>query len=163
MQIRTKPSSGKVEQQMTPMIDVVFQLLIFFVMSFKVATLEVDFNIRMPAGRGQGDLVGPLVPPLKLRLAADERGELSSVALNQQQFVPGDWRSIQNHLLKLVGTASGPGSVREALEVEIDCDYALRYDHAMAAITAISGTRDASGLVVPLVEHVKFTPPRQRS
>jgi biopolymer transport protein ExbD len=44
-----KNTEAKVEQNMTAMIDVVFQLLTFFVMSFKVAAMEGDFNIKMPA------------------------------------------------------------------------------------------------------------------
>ena len=45
-------SSGadKVDINMTPMIDVVFQLLSFFVMSFKIVAQEGDFNIKMPIG-----------------------------------------------------------------------------------------------------------------
>ena len=38
----------KIELQMTPMIDIVFQLLVFFIMSFKIVAQEGDFNIKMP-------------------------------------------------------------------------------------------------------------------
>ena len=38
----------KIELQMVPMIDIVFQMLIFFVMTFKIAVPEGDFNITMP-------------------------------------------------------------------------------------------------------------------
>src|SRR5687767_4184024 len=105
MQVRTaRSSAAKVEQQMTPMIDVVFQLLVFFVMSFKVATLEGDFHIQMSPQLGSGSLEGLLVSPLKLRLAADANGELASVAMNQQQFAPGDWQSVQRDLLRIAGS-----------------------------------------------------------
>ncbi len=33
---------------MTPMIDIVFLLLVFFLFSFKIVVQEGDFNIRMP-------------------------------------------------------------------------------------------------------------------
>ena len=51
MKIRGKrPSKDeKIELQMTPMIDIVFQLLVFFIMTFNVVAQEGDFNIRMPA------------------------------------------------------------------------------------------------------------------
>ncbi len=39
----------KVEMQMTPMIDIVFQLNIFFLFTFKIVLPEGDFNIRMPS------------------------------------------------------------------------------------------------------------------
>ena len=38
----------EIELQMTPMIDIVFQLLIFFIMTFKIIAPEGDFNIKMP-------------------------------------------------------------------------------------------------------------------
>ena len=50
MQIRNANKAGeKIELQMTPMIDIVFQLLVFFIMTFKIVSMEGDFNIRMPA------------------------------------------------------------------------------------------------------------------
>lgn len=42
----------KVLIDMTPLIDIVFQLLTFFVMTLKVASLEGDFNIKMPLANG---------------------------------------------------------------------------------------------------------------
>ena len=39
---------------MTPMIDIVFNLLIFFVMTFKITAPEGDFNVKMPAQAAQG-------------------------------------------------------------------------------------------------------------
>ena len=50
MKIRHTTSSGqdKIELQMTPMIDIVFQLLVFFIMTFKIVSQEGDFNVKMP-------------------------------------------------------------------------------------------------------------------
>ena len=50
MKVRNVQSNAdeKVEVQMTPMIDIVFQLLIFFIMTFKIVAQEGDFNIKMP-------------------------------------------------------------------------------------------------------------------
>ena len=50
MKIRNRDdrSEDKIELQMTPMIDIVFQLLVFFIMTFKIVTQEGDFNIKMP-------------------------------------------------------------------------------------------------------------------
>ncbi len=49
MKIRNTHRPEKIELQMTPMIDIVFQLLIFFIMTFKIVEVEGDFNIKMPA------------------------------------------------------------------------------------------------------------------
>ena len=50
MKVRHSSSTGKdkIELQMTPMIDIVFQLLVFFIMTFKIVAQEGDFNIKMP-------------------------------------------------------------------------------------------------------------------
>ena len=47
-QRRPHDRGQKVELQMTPMIDIVFQLLIFFIITFKIVAPEGDFNIKMP-------------------------------------------------------------------------------------------------------------------
>ena len=39
----------KLETNMSAMIDVVFQLLIFFMLTLKIVEPEGDFNINMPA------------------------------------------------------------------------------------------------------------------
>ena len=64
----------KIELQMTPMIDIVFQLLVFFIMTFKIVAQEGDFNIKMPlAAPNAGTADDSLLPPLKLRLLADDK------------------------------------------------------------------------------------------
>ena len=51
---------------MTAMIDIVFQLLVFFVMTFKVVAMEGDFNIKMPLAAADGQSVDDLLPDLCL-------------------------------------------------------------------------------------------------
>ena len=50
MKIRNtgRGDDGEVKLEMTPMIDIVFQLLVFFIMTFKIVSQEGDFNIKMP-------------------------------------------------------------------------------------------------------------------
>ncbi len=50
MKIRNtqRPARDKDDLKMTAMIDIVFLLLIFFVMTFKVLAPEGDFNVKMP-------------------------------------------------------------------------------------------------------------------
>ena len=68
------------DMDMTPMIDIVFQLLIFFIMTFKIVAQEGDFNIKMPlaaASEVMPDI--DTLPPLKLRLRADGNGNLAGL------------------------------------------------------------------------------------
>jgi len=50
--------------------------------------------------------------------------------------------------------------IQESAEVEFDCDYNLRYENVIAAVSAVSGYRTESGEVVKLVEKIKFAAPR---
>jgi biopolymer transport protein ExbD len=65
---------------MTPMIDVVFQLLIFFMCTLKVIEPEGDFDISMPLGapKANSDHRCPTYQPFKVRMQADATGELAS-------------------------------------------------------------------------------------
>lgn len=157
MKVRNAREAEKIEIPMTPMIDIVFQLLIFFIMTFKIVSLEGDFNIKMPASapsQGAPDEDQPL--PMKLRLTAGEGGGLSGITLNDRQFTGLD--ELHAYIMDLVGSdESGDGL--EGAEVELDCDYGLRYENVVAAITAVSGEIDDDGSIIKLVEKIKFTPP----
>lgn len=147
----------KIELQMTPMIDIVFQLLVFFIMTFKIVAQEGDFNIKMPlAAPNAGAVDDSLLPPLKLRLRADPEGNLAGIRLNDQDF--SNFLSLHTHVRGLIGDQAGPGSVGDA-EIEIDCDYQLRYRHAIDAVTAISGYTDADGNIIKLIDKITFAPP----
>ena len=161
MNIRNQQTTEtKVEQQMTAMIDVVFQLLTFFVMSFQVATTEGDFSIKMPLGTHRSQTATQEL--LKLRLQADANGELIAMKLNSQVLpVQGGWEVLRSRVLQIVATTNGPaGNAGEDFEVELDCDYNLNYSSVIDAMTAVSGYATESGSFVKLVEKVKFSAPR---
>lgn len=154
-------AADKVDINMTPMIDVVFQLLSFFVMSFKVIAMEGDFNVKMPlAAPREGLPDDNALPPIKVRLTADSDGRLSSIALNANGLSTMD--DLRNEVIKIVGDDVGPGSIRETAEIELDCDYDLKYNHVIEAITSVSGYRQGDQ-IVKLVEKIKFSSPRPPS
>ncbi len=144
--------------QMTPMIDIVFNLLVFFVMTFKIAAPEGDFNVKMPAQAAQGVPDPASMPPIKIRITAAKDGGLAGVS-----FADVPVKSLQDLRIKvreIVGDAPGPGTL-ENTEIEFDCDYNLRYQYVIQAMTAVSGYIH-DGQVVKLVEKIKFTPPRKQ-
>jgi biopolymer transport protein ExbD len=160
MKIRKSAAAGsdKVEMQMTPMIDVVFQLLTFFVMSFKIVTQEGDFNIKMPLMSASSAEIPQDLPPIKLKLSAGGNGQLAGITMGERSL--GGFKELHTAILELVGTDTGPNSLASQTEVEIDADYDLRYENVVAAITAISGHVDSSGHIVKLIEKLKFAPPK---
>lgn len=163
MKVRNvKKQSDKIELQMTPMIDIVFQLLVFFIMTFKIVAAEGDFNIKMPIGAPREGLPDPnQLPPMKLRLRADSNGELVQMQLNQKGFKREDWGALRGYIIGVLGDDRGPMSIQDSAEVELDCDYNLHYEHVIDAITAVSGYRDDNDKIVKLVEKIKFSPPKK--
>ncbi len=163
MKIRNQHAEGeKIELQMTPMIDIVFQLLVFFIMTFKIVIQEGDFNIKMPlAAPAEGLPDEDLVPPIKVTLEADSLGNLSNIRLNDTNF-GHDWSALQNKIIETLGDERGPGSIQESAEVEFDPDSNLKYKFTVRAITEVSGYKNrGSDEIITLVEKIKFTPPAE--
>lgn len=148
--------SDKIPIDMTPMIDIVFQLMAFFIMTLKVVVHEGDFSIKMPiAAQGGPPPIG--LPPIQVRLIADGNGRLNDVQLGARGL-GADLAALRAAVLEIVG--EGDASLSHEAQVVIDADFDLRYEYVMKAITAVSGYRGADGRVVPLVQKIEFAPPR---
>jgi biopolymer transport protein ExbD len=152
MQLRSPPAS-KIAIDMTPMIDIVFQLLIFFILTLQIAAPEGDFQVRMPQ---LGTAAAPAtreLPPLLVRLVSDRQGNLWQIQLNGQTLASFD------ELQQTIERGLGGDARLTVAEVEIASDYDLSYEHTMAAITAISGRIDQRGQIVKLIERIRFKSP----
>lgn len=163
MKIRgTKLEAEKIEPQMAPMIDVVFQLLIFFMLTLKIIEPEGDFNINMPIGAPveQRNPDDPVIPDIKVRLVAALDGSLSQVMLGQRNLGsgPNAFERLNNEILRIIGQPGNP--LTKDIEVEIEADYGLHYRYTVEAISACTGDiRD--GKLVRYVEKIKFAPPKR--
>lgn len=160
MKVQSKNKTDKVDIQMTPMIDIVFQLLVFFIFTLKIVGQEGDFAIKMPLAAPRAGLPDESLPPMKVKMKAGPGGSLAQISLNDNNFGT-NFDSLHNYIIGIIGDARGPGSVQSTAEVELDCDYSLRYEYVIRCITAVSGYIDAQGNVVKLVEKLKFTPPKE--
>jgi biopolymer transport protein ExbD len=161
MRIRHAENIDKIELQMTPMIDIVFQLNIFFLFTFKIILPEGDFNIHMPSAAAARAVEPSETLPLTLKIRAGPGGQLADVSLAGRSFgnVPDAFARLHQYIRGMVNDAGGPGTASDQ-EIELDCDYDLRYDYVMRAITAITGYIDG-GERHKLIERIKFTPPKQ--
>jgi biopolymer transport protein ExbD len=155
---RFKQTDEKIQLNMTSMIDIVFQLLTFFIFTLKIVSSEGDFGIKMPLGVSQGSVDPNLLPPIKIRMLASADGRLAGLQLNDRQLESMD--ALRLEIIGIIGDQRGPGSIQESAEVELDCDYQLNYEHVIAAITAVSGYIDDNGNLVKLVEKIKFSAPK---
>ena len=78
---------SKIDINMTPMIDVVFQLLTFFMLTLKTVVVEGDFNIRMPLGASAGAAEENPIPPIIVKMTATPEGRLSGVLIGNKKVV----------------------------------------------------------------------------
>lgn len=82
---KIKTRAGKTRGNMTPMIDVVFLLLIFFIISSRFRPPEGALPMLLPTPQGgQGGRL-TLVEPLVIKL--DSQGQSLIVETSQRQFV----------------------------------------------------------------------------
>lgn len=151
---------ASLQQQTTPMIDVTFQLLTFFMFTLRIVGPEGDFNINMPPP-GAGAAKAEILPDIKVRLVATPDGKLASLKLGDRQLGndPKAFQRLNDEILKLVGGANAARA--NDIEVEIDADHHLHFDNVVKAIGACSGRLGPDGkTIIRYVEKIKFAPPK---
>ena len=157
-----KRSDGfeKINVPMAPMIDVVFLLLIFFMLTLKISAPEGDFNLHMPLGAGAPPHA---LPPLelKVRLLANPDGTLQQLKFGDAAL-GNDFPGAFDRLNRQVGLIVGSGKTfSDDLEVEIDADFGLHYIYVMKAVSSCSGRfNPLTGGRVTYLEKIKFAQPR---
>jgi biopolymer transport protein ExbD len=162
MRIRHHARDDKVELQMTPMIDIVFQLNIFFLFTFQIILPEGDFNIRMPAPNAARAADPSESLPMALVMKAGPNGELTDLRIDNRALGTDEaaFARLRQYVRDRITDAGGPGKAADQ-EIEIDCDYDLQYDYVIKAITAVTGYIDRNNQRHQLIERIKFTPPKK--
>ena len=141
--MRVRNTSAEKESsplQMSAMIDVVFLLLIFFVMTFQITAVEGDVPIDTAQAASAAGGEPPREFQLYVHLRASPAGSLDYIQLDGRRLESiGQLRSA---ISEVVDTVS-PDDCHVILRSDPD----LQYHHAMDAITAIRGNPDdASGI-----------------
>ena len=157
MKIRHTGSGApeKVEQNMTPMIDVVFQLLSFFMFTLRISEVEGNFNIKMPSPAKAMAQNIDMQASLKVQLTANPDGTLKGILFNGKPM--RDFAALRSQIVSFVGNDQAR---KENAEVELACDYNLHYRYAIDAITHVSGYREPGGQLVRLIQNIQFEPPK---
>ena len=147
----------KVAVNMTPMIDVVFQLMIFFMLTFNIIAPEGDFDVRMPLSKSSAEPLDDLqLPPIQVRLVSE--GMLTGILMNGEPVK--DFDELRQRVASFVDIALESGASLEDVELEIDSDYQLDYINVVDAITAVSG-RIENGQLIEMVKKISFVPLEQ--
>jgi len=92
------------------------------------------------------------IPPLRLRLKAGQNGEIRQILLNQRAF--RRLSDVRSPIAALLGDERGPGSIADSVELELECDDALKFEHVAEAYQVVSWYVDDSGKRVPLIKTV---------
>jgi len=166
MKVRgTGKKAEKIEPQMAPMIDVVFQLLIFFMLTLKIVAQEGDFNINMPIGQSSSTATDMDIQTINVHLVANTDGTLGNVLYNNSPLGVGEQAYLKHNdkVRDAVGFRNGK-PLNTDVEVEIKADYNLHYRYTIRAVSACTGTMqktaDGEMQLFRYVEKIKFAPPQ---
>ncbi|MDB5390357.1 MAG: Biopolymer transport protein ExbD/TolR [Planctomycetaceae bacterium] len=154
---------GMPKPDMTPMIDCVFQLMIFFMLTLKIVAAEGNFDINMPRGAIECN-ADPLAQDLKVRLNADANGHLKNIQFGNRNLGNDEraFAQLNEEVLRSIGGQPGGPAAKDA-EVELDADYNLHYSYIVKAVSACTGRFDKrTNQVVRYIEKIKFAAPKNR-
>ncbi|MFK7961262.1 MAG: biopolymer transporter ExbD [Phycisphaerales bacterium] len=113
----------------TSMVDVVFILLAFFVLTAKFFDAERDVEIGASAMRGAGIVSGDLPPEILVRLAQLD-GETVAISLGERMLPAGDFDALRDRIRDL----DLPGvPVVLAIDPALDVQVAVRGLEAVQA------------------------------
>lgn len=157
--MRLAPAEPKeIKLDLTAMIDIVFQLLTFFIMTFKVVSMEGDFSIRMPLATTNAEQMDEVLPDLiTVKLRAGDNGNISSIVTNSNEtYIDGTmFQQLTDFVEQQLAGVGNPESAKKT-EVEFDIDFGLKYSYTIKAIEAVSGRIQPDGSIKKLVEKIKF-------
>ncbi len=157
--MRLAPIEHKdIKVDLTAMIDIVFQLLTFFIMTFNASSMEGDFTIRMPLATTNAEQMDIVLPDLiTVELRAGNNGNISSiVADGNETYIEGDmFQRLTDYVETQLAGVGDPESAKKT-EVEFDIDFGLKYSYTVTAIEAVSGRVQPDGSIKKLIEKIKF-------
>ena len=153
-------SPDRVQVPMVPMIDVIFQLLVFFLLNLRIVAPEGNFNLNMPASAPT--LVTNQHAPheIKVGLRSDRDGNLTQLILDSKELGNDDiaFERLNKEILAIIGRPGNP--LAKDIEVEIDADFETQYKYVVQAIAKCTGRYDPSTKqIARYIEKIKFSPP----
>ncbi|MFM7116739.1 MAG: biopolymer transporter ExbD [Planctomycetota bacterium] len=166
MKLGRRRKSEDLKINMTAMIDIVFQLLIFFILTFKVAALEGDFEVKMPLASTNPSSMDEVLPTvIHVGLTAGVNRDIASIEIDDGTqaltFTQSDMFQQLTGFVESVVAREGDPSMASEVEVEFDIADELRYRFTVKAIEAVSGRVLPDGTVKKLVNKIKFTQPQE--
>lgn len=156
MKLTHAAAQSKVDAPMAPMIDIVFQLLIFFMLNMKIVPPEGNFNVNMPVAPGPGPVT---IPEIRVGLKSDRDGNLVQLTLGEVNLGNDGlaFERLNGEILKIIGRPGNP--LAHDVAVTIDADYECQYKYIVKAISRCTGRYDpTTQQITRYVEKIKFAP-----
>ena len=148
---------------LVPLIDVLFLLLMFFVLNLKVISPESRFTANLPDGPPSSatDSAASL-PDIKVGLRSDREGRLMQLTLGSKNLGSGDaaFERLSQEILRIIGRPGHP--LMKDIEVELDADFETQHRYVVKAISVCTGRFDPqTQQLARYVEKIKFAPPHK--
>ncbi len=144
---------------MTAMIDIVFQLLAFFIITFRITAQETDFTIKMPL-QAQGSPTEVIPDLIQVTLRSNESRNIAAIEvdnmLTQDRFEGPDMYNQLTNFVERTLAGNGDPTTANDVEVEFIIDSPLRYRYTIMAIESVSGRILPDGSTKKLIEKIKF-------
>ena len=148
---------------MTSMIDIVFQLLVFFILTFKPLVQEGDYNVRMPLATTESSEIEDTPDVIRVLLRAGDSGAIATIEVDDEvevktltgEKVEDLYAQLNEFIDQKVSAGDDPEDGVET-EVEFDIDSNLKYGYTVRAIEAVSGKQLDGGKVKKLIEKIKL-------
>lgn len=155
---RNKREQGDVEMNLAAMLDMAFQLLTFFILTFKPAPTEGQLAVNLPpprpivapdphpeVGGAQNELAPPAGEPLHLMVSAGSDGDVRDISIENSAIIRGplslgSLQAIDQKLQSIFGLQAA-GYDR----VQIVVDGQLRYGELMKIVDVCSRQIRADG------------------
>jgi biopolymer transport protein ExbD len=149
---KRRTSQEEVELNLAAMLDMAFQLLAFFILTFNPAPLEGQIALRMPppepVSRVQGEAIGSPDPnadllkgldTLELTVLSDGQGGIGKLQIAQGAVMT----SLRDFELRLTELFSDPNIVFEQVLLQIGSG--LKYEHMMSLMDVCTRIKLPSG------------------
>lgn len=162
---RRKREQGSVEMNLAAMLDMAFQLLTFFILTFRPAPIEGQLALNLPppvpqtnieSPKATGDAIGNVfaTDTLHLSVTAGGNGDVSKIEIENAPGIEG--RLDAENLSKLDGKlkSSFAKQLTPFDRVQIAVDGKLRYGELMKIIDVCHSQRLPDG---SLMQKISFT------
>ncbi len=144
----------EVELNMAAMLDMAFQLLAFFILTFKPSEVEDQISMRMPKEKAVTQSAAASMEierdqdsdtfgfPLEIQLVADEEGRIARVQVGGSEFLGPDSPEFYSAISKSIGSIVGMSGCDG---IRISVSESLKYEFLMQVVDVCARQKLPSG------------------